>query len=204
MTITLPNISYQTGRPKLNDPVSMSRYGGRAISFMQTGDKYWTVDIETQPLYDDQLADFEAWLSRARSGLETVIYTPIGKQRLPRAYWDDPTSLVPAQAGTLNAISNATQLAVGGVASGLIMTPGDLLSLSTGDYHSMHRVTVGATAVMTSLTVTVDPPVMSYIATGAAVLFKDPKMNARVIPSSVSVGDGVLPTAKLQLIEVPR
>lgn len=204
MSITLPKIGYQKGRPKLNDPVSMSRYGGRAISFMQTGDKYWTVDIETKPLYDDELAAFEAWLALARSGLETVIYTPIGKQRLPMAYWNAPDSPAPAAGGTLTSVTNGSQLLVGTVTSGLVLTNGDLLSLTTGAYHSLHRVTVGATAATTALTVTVDPPVMSYIATGATVTFKDPKMNARVVPGSVDVGDGVLPTAKFQLIEVPK
>jgi hypothetical protein len=204
MSITLPKIGYQSGRPKLNDPVSMSQYGERAISFMQNGDKYWTVDIETKPLYDDELAAIEAWLARARNGMETVVYTPIGKQRLPQAYWDAPGSSVPAQNGALTAVTNGNQLAVGSVASGLVLTDGDLLSLTTGEYHSMHRVTIGATAAGSSVTVTVDPPVMSYISLGATVTFKDPKMNTRVVPGSVQVGDGVLPTAKFQLIEVPR
>lgn len=204
MSIILPKIGYQTGRPKLNDPVSMSRYGGRAISLIQSGDKYWTADVETKPLYDDELAEFEAWLALARNGLETIIYTPIGKQRLPRAYWDDPNSLVPAQAGALTSVSNGTQLLVNSVTAGLVLTAGDLLSLTTGAYHSLHRVTVGATAASTSIAVTVDPPVMSYIATGATVTFKDPKMNARVVPGSVDVGDGVAPTVKFQLIEVPK
>ncbi|PWJ81475.1 hypothetical protein C7441_1106 [Pseudaminobacter salicylatoxidans] len=204
MSIVLPKVDYQRGRPRLNDPVSMSRYGNRAISFIQNGDKYWTADIETRPLYDDELAAIEAWLARARNGMETVIYTPIGKQRLPRAYWDDPNSLIPAKNGTLNTITNGTQLSVSGVAAGLSLTDGDLLSLTTGAYHSLHRVMADAAAAGTSLTVAVDPPVMSYISAGATVTFKEPKMNARVVPGSVDVGDGVLPTAKFQLIEVPR
>lgn len=200
--ITLPVIHYQNGRPKLNEPVSMSRYGGRSISFMENGDKYWTVDIETQPLYDEELADFEAWLARARSGLETVLFSPFGKQALPRAYWNNASVTLPV--GSLNTVTNGRQLLIGGVTPGQIATAGDLISLSTGDYHSMHRVTVGATAVSTAFTLTVEPPVMSYIAMGAAVTFKNPKMNARVVPGSVNVADGVLPTVKFQLIEVPK
>lgn len=204
MSIALFKIGYQKARPDLNDPTSMSQYGKRAISFMQSGDKFWTIDMETKPLYDDELARVKAWLSRANGGKETVVFTPVDAQRLPAAYWGNPSSTVPAQNGTLSSITNGSQLLVSGVKTGLVITDGDLLSLTTGEYNSMHRVTVGATAAGTSLTATVDPPVMSYISVGATVTFKDPKMNTRVVPGSVQVGDGVLPTAKFHLIEVPK
>ena len=94
-------------------------------------------------------------------------------------------------------------LLIGGIAAGLAMTKGDLISLTSGSYHSLHRVTANATAGAT-ITLPVEPPVPSYIAIGATVRFKDPVLNTRVVPGSTEVEDGVMPTAKFQLIEVPR
>ena len=204
MSISLPDfIEYQAGRPRLNKPVSMSRYGERAISMIQNGDEWWTVDIETQPMYDEELAEFEGWLAQAQNGLETVVYTVLGKQSLPRAYWNNPGSAVPADNGSLTSVTDGKTLAIGSVTAGLIMTKGDLISLTTGDYHSLHRVTANATAGAT-LTLSVEPPVPSYIATGSVVRFKNPVLNTRIVPGSTEVEDGSMPTAKFQLIEVPR
>ncbi len=83
------------------------------------------------------------------------------------------------------------------------MTKGDLISLTSAVYHSLHRVTANATAGAT-ITLPVEPPVPSYIANGATVRFKDPVLNTRIVPGSTEVEDGVMPTAKFQLIEVPR
>lgn len=205
MSMSLPTfIDYQTGRPRLNKPVSMSRYGERAISFMQNGDEWWTVDIETQPLYDENLASFEGWLAQAQNGLQTVVYSAVGKQSLPQAYWLTPNSPTPASNGILTSITGGKVLAIGGVMTGLTMVSGDLLSLSSGDYKSLHRVTLGATSTASTLKITVEPFVPSYIPTGATVRFKDPLLNTRIVPGSVSVGDGVMPTASFQLIEVPK
>lgn len=197
-------IKLQTGRPQLQEPASVSRWGNRAISIFETDDKYWTVDVETQPLYDEDLAQVEAWLATARSGMETILFVPRGKQAYPRAYWSDRENAILDDTGTLTTVTNGKQLAIGSVTNGLIISAGDLISLATGDYRSLHRVTVGATASATAITLSVEPPVPSYIATGAVVRFKNPEMNARIVPGSKEVGDGDLPTAKFQLIEVPK
>lgn len=204
MSISLPDfIEYQAGRPRLNKPISMSRYGERAISMIQNGDEWWTVNIETQPMYDEDLAEFEGWLAQAQNGMETIVYTVLGKQSLPRAYWSNPNSSVPADNGSLTSVTNGKTLLIGSVTVGLAMTKGDLISLTSADYHSLHRVTANATAGAT-ITLPVEPPVPSYIADGATVRFKDPVLNTRIVPGSTEVGDGVMPTAKFQLIEVPR
>lgn len=204
MAINLPTfIEYQAGRPRLNKPISMSRYGERAISMIQNGDEWWTINIETQPMYDEDLAEFEGWLAQAQNGLETIVYRVLGKQSLPRAYWNNPNSAVPTDNGSLTSVTNGKTLLIGGITVGLVLTKGDLISLTSGEYHSLHRVTASATAGAT-ITFPVEPPVPSYIGIGATVRFKDPVLNTRIVAGSTEVGDGMMPTAKFQLIEVPR
>lgn len=197
-------IKIQTGRPQLQEPASVSRWGNRAISVFETDDKYWMVDVETQPLHDEELADVEAWLADARGGQETILYVPRGKQAYPRAYWSDRENAMLDNTGSLTTVTNGKQLAIGSVTNGLTISRGDLISLATGDYRSLHRVKTGATAASTALTLSVEPPVPSYIAAGAVVRFKNPEMNTRIVPGSKEVGDGDMPTAKFQLIEVPK
>ena len=91
MAIYLPDfIEYQAGRPRLNKSVSISRYGERAISMIQNCDEWWTVNIETQPMYNEDLAEFGGRLAQAQNGMETIVYTVLGKHSLPRAYWNNP------------------------------------------------------------------------------------------------------------------
>lgn len=197
-------IKIQTGRPQLQEPASVSRWGNRAISVFETDDKYWMVAVETQPLHDEELADVEAWLADARGGQETILFVPRGKQAFPRAYWSDRENATLDNNGSLTSVTNGKQLAIGSVTNGLAISRGDLVSLATGDYRSFHRVKTGATAASTALTLSVEPPVPSYITNGAVVRFKNPEMNTRIVPGSKEVGDGDMPTAKFQLIEVPR
>ncbi|WP_288427094.1 hypothetical protein [uncultured Agrobacterium sp.] len=205
MSISLPTfIDFTAGRPRLNTPMSVSRYGNRAISFMGNGDSYWTVDIETQPMDEDELARFEAWLARTRAGLETIVYTPLHKGALPRAYWNDPSNPAVADDGNLVSITNGKTISINSLTNGLELQEGDLVSLTTGDYHSLHRVLTGGVAAGNALTLTVQPFIPSYIAAGAVFRCKDPRLNTRIVPSSIQVADGQMPVARFQLMEVPR
>ncbi|MBC8718833.1 hypothetical protein [Ochrobactrum sp. Marseille-Q0166] len=204
MSIYLPtNLGYQAGRPRLNKPVSMSRYGNRAISMIQNGDEWWTVNIETQPLYDEQLAAFEGWLAQAKNGLETVVYTVLGRQSVPLAYWSDPNNAAITGNPMLTVI-NGSILTISPVVVGLKMKSGDLIGFSNGEYNFFTRIIADATASSTLLQVVVEPFLPSYITIGSTVRLKDAKINTRVVPGSTEVGEGVMPTVKFQLIEVPK
>ncbi|MCL6653475.1 hypothetical protein A6R70_14375 [Agrobacterium rubi] len=200
----LPGIKIQAGRPHLNIPMSVSRYGNRAISFVQSSDSFWTVDVETWPMDEAKLADFEAWLARTRGGMETVVFTPRHVGSVPRAYWSDPANPILDDTGDLVSVTNGKQINLNSITASLAITAGDLVSLKTGDFVSLHRVTTGAVAASTSMSLAVEPPVPSYIAAGATVIFKNPPLNTRLLPSSVEIGDGLFPTARFQLMEVPR
>lgn len=204
MSIQLPEIEYQSGRPRLNVPRSVSRYGNRAIAFFENGDSYWTVDIETQPMDESQLAAFEAWLATARGGLETIVFNPVHKGAVPQRYWDDPDNAALSNDGVLVSITDGKVLSINSLTNGLELLAGDLISLTTGDYHSMHRVTAGGVVQAGAVSLTVEPFIPSYIATQAVFRCKDPLLNTRLIPNSVQVADGHMPTAIFQLMEVPK
>lgn len=64
---------------------SMSRYGKRAISFMETSDPFWQVSMRVLSLSNADRQKLEAFISRCRDGMVTVLYTP-KHVCLPQAY----------------------------------------------------------------------------------------------------------------------
>lgn len=202
MAIQLPSIFFQRGRPQLNRAMSMSKFGGGALSFVEYADPYWTVDMETQPLPEVKLAGIEAWIASARGGFETIHFAP-RHLTVPQAYIGDENNPIVNGTGTL-AAKAGTNLTINNVMPGLILRAGDLIGLSMGDYNTLCRVIVGATAVSTSLSISVEPRIQSYFPVGATVVFRNPKLNTRIVPNSIMVGDGKFPTASFQLIGVPK
>ena len=89
-------------------------------------------------------------------------------------------------------------------ANGLILSPGDLISLSTSTYHFMARLVAGGTVAGGTVALTLNMPVPTYIGIGATLRVKDPIMNTRMLPGSFSLPDEILPVASFTLIEVPR
>lgn len=202
MALQLPTVIFQRGRPSLNRPMSVSRFGERAIAFVEYSDPYWIIDMETQPMPETMLARFEAWLAQSRGGMETIHYVP-PHLNVPQAYIGDTSNPVISDSGILSGI-NGNVLSVTGVSSGLKLMAGDLIGLSIADYNFIGRVVADVTAVGTSVSIAVEPFLPGYITIGATVTFKNPKLNTRILPSSINVGAGMYPTASFQLIEVPR
>lgn len=202
MVLQLPSVIFQRGRPTLNRPMSVSRYGGKAISFVEYSDPFWTVDMETQPMPETMLARVESWLSQTRGGFQTIHFTP-QHLAVPQAYIGDEGNPVISDSGVLASI-NGNVLGVNGVSPGLKLTDGDLIGFSIGDYNSLARVIANVTAASTAISVSIEPFLPSYITVGSTVVFKEPKLNTRIIPSSINVGTGMYPTASFQLVEVPK
>lgn len=200
--ILMPDVKYKSSRPKLIDQVSASRAGERHISFVEYGDPFWIVDISTNPLPARQRVQVELFSRIARGGMQTITYSPVC---LPQAYWGQADHPALGKTGILQSQVDQQSLNIVGVNAGLEMRAGDYLSLSTGDYHSLHQVVTGGVATSGgSLSLRVWPPVMSYITVGAVVTFKNPKMNTRLVPNSFSLSPDNLPVATWQLTEVPR
>lgn len=201
--IDLPDVGYLPAYPQLVESVSVSRSGSRAMAFVDYADPYWSVAMKTEALNAGQRLAVEAFRDACRGGLQTVLYTP-KHMCLPQAYWGNPVAPAIATNGNLVSITNGNQLAVNGVVDGLRLGSGDLISLSTGDYHSLFRVRVGGIAASGAIGLTVEPTVPSYIAAGAVVRFKNPICNMRVLPGSFSIPDEFFPSASFTLVEVPK
>lgn len=203
MPESLPTgLRYAATFPKLVRSTSISKYGKRAISFIESGDPFWQWQARIIAMSNSNRQKLEAFIDRCRNGLVTVHYTP-KHVCLPQAYWGNPTHPAIAGDGTLGAIAgNVTTIT--SVVAGLRLTEGDLIGFSIGEYNFIARVVQDATATGTSVAVKVEPFLPSYITTGAAVRFKNPVMNMRLVPDSYECGDGNWPEATFQLIEVPK
>ncbi|XUY27832.1 hypothetical protein RMR21_005605 [Agrobacterium sp. rho-8.1] len=203
MAETLPvGLRYGPTYPKLMRSTSVSRYGKRAISFMETSDPFWQVSMRVLALSNADRQKLEAFISRCRDGMVTVLYTP-KHVCLPQAYWGNPTAPAILDNGTLTAISG-NQLTIGGVTNGLQLMEGDLIGFGQGDYNVIVRVVQDATAAAGAIAIKIEPFLPPYITTGATVIFKNPVMNMRLVPDSYDCPDDFRPTATFTLIEVPR
>lgn len=199
----ISTVRFLPSYPQLQRSVSMSRYGNRAISFVEYADPYRIIDMETVPMKASEAVALQAFIGSARGGMETIVYRPT-HICIPQAYWgnaDDPHITGTASFGT---VSNGATVTINAVVVGLVLMPGDLISFTSGTYRQMAQVTVGATAASTQITVTVDQPIASYIAAGATVRFKNPELNTRLVPGTFQMSRGPFPTASFQLMEVPK
>lgn len=180
----------------------MSRWGKRAISFMETGDPFWQVSMRVLALSHADRQKLEAFISRCRDGMVTVLYTP-KHVCLPQSYWGSPDAPAILDTGVLASISG-NQLTVNSVTNGLKLTAGDLIGLSQGDYNIIVRVVEDAIASSGAISIKIEPFLPSYITAGATVVFKNPVMNMRLVPDSYDCPDDFRPTATFTLIEVPK
>lgn len=203
MAETLPEgLNYQASPLKLNRSVSTSRYGERAVSFIENGDPYWSWTASIISLSPADRKRLEAFSDRCRGGMVTVHYTP-KDACIPQAYWGDANNPAITGTATLAAI-NGNTLTFNGVTLGLKLTEGDLIGLSIGDYNFIARIATDAAAASTSMQVKIEPFLPSYIGVGSTVRFKNPVMNMRMMPNSLEIGNGFFPDASFQLVEVPK
>ncbi|WP_318761841.1 hypothetical protein [Aminobacter niigataensis] len=201
--IALPDVGYQVAYPQLVESVSMARAGNRAMAFVEFADPTWQITMRTVPLKAGPRLAVEAFRDATRGGLQTVRYSPT-HMCIPRAYWGDADNPALDDSGNLVSITDGRVLAVSSVSNGLTLGAGDLISLATGDYRSLHRIQSGGVAASSAISVTVEPPVPGYIAAGAVVKFKAPELNMRVLPGSFSIPDELFPVASFTLVEVPK
>lgn len=204
MTVSLPDVAYTAGEPELIRTVSTSKAGNRAIAFVEYGDPFWRAVMTTFSLSRAERLAVKAFLDTVGSGMVTVLCVP-PFPRVPGAYVGDPDNVALSNDGNLVSVTGKV-LVIDSVTNGLTIGEGDLISLATGDYRSLHRVAVGGggTASDNAITLTVEPFVPSYIEAGAIVKFKSPEINMRMLPGSGQLGDEWAPVASFTLVEVPK
>lgn len=189
--------------PQLAKSVSMSRAGNRVLAFVEYADPVWQVTMRTKALRPSERLAVEAFRDATRGGLQTVRYRPT-HMCVPRAYWGDAANPVLNDDGNLVSITDGRVLSVGSVSNGLTLGAGDLVSLASGDYRSLHRIQSGGVAASGAITMAVEPPVPGYVTAGAVVKFKAPELNMRVLPGSFAIPDELFPVASFTLVEVPK
>lgn len=200
MPVYLPDVGFQPSYPKVVESVSASRAGNRLVATVEYADPFWQIDMRTVPLSDGERLLVEAFRDDCRGGMVTVVYTP-QHQCLPKAHWGDPDAPVLADGALTSKNGFGAVLAA---TNGLTLSRGDLISLTTGEYNWMARISAGGTASGGSVSVTLNMAVPSYIAPGAVARFRDPRMNARMLPGSFVLTDEFDPVATFTLVEVPK
>lgn len=197
--VDLPDVRFQASYPQVVDSVSVSRAGKRVVSRVEYADPFWQVVMTTKPLRASERMKVEAFRDACRGGMVSVLYKP-KHMCLPMAYWGNPTA--PALAnGTLSAKAgfNATLAAT----SGLVLSGGDLISLSIGTHNWIARIVTGGISAAGSIAVTLNMPLPPFIALGAVVRFRDIRMNTMLLPDSFTMPDTLNPVASFTLVEVP-
>lgn len=200
--VALPNIRFVATKPFLEEYISVNRSADRIMQTVEYADPCWKIPMITKPLTNAERLTLEAFRQEAGNGMKTVLFTP-KHICIPRAYWGDADNAILDNLGTLTSITGGDTLNIGSVTTGLVLSPGDLISLTTGAYNYIVQLITGATAVAGAISVRAGPVVPSFITNGAVVTFKHPVMNTRVIPGSFDIPDGPFPTASFTLQEVP-
>lgn len=203
MAIDLPAVRFLAAYPALVRSVSTSRTGNRAISFVEYADPFWQIDMATTPLSASERLLVETFRDQAEGGRVTVTYTP-KHQCIPKAYWGDADNAALTNTGVITGFTNRRTFTFNSVDNGLTLLPGDLIGLEQDGYRTLARIATGGVASGNALTVTVEPLVPGYIGIGATVVFRQPKLNTRVLPGSFSMANDNRPSASFTLVEVPK
>lgn len=156
---TLPDfVKAVDSRIAINTMTTQSRTLGGGVYAIQTGEPFWSLEWQTQPLTRTQIAEFEAWWSSLRGGQKTFLaYDPF--RQIPAAYEDEATLAYLYRAGTttrfdgtftVTTVNTASTLwslsAAAKVPANFQLCAGDWISLSQSGRTSLHRVTVNVTA----------------------------------------------------------
>lgn len=201
--MALPSVGYVRGTPQLVRHSSVSRAGNRVISVVEWADPYWSIEVETAPLYLADQRLLNAFEAEYGAGTKTLLWTSPGLA-VPILYEGDQSNAALSNDGNLVSVTGGTSLSINSVTTGLALKRGDLISLATGDYRSLHTVMADATASGSAVTLVVQPFVPGYITAGAVVKFKNPEMKVRMLPGSFQMGDDYLAAASFTLVEVPK
>lgn len=201
--VAFPDVPYVKGLPRIIWSSSTSRAGKRVMAIFEFSDPFWQIDIETAPLVRPDIPGVEAFLDDAGNGLRTVLFAPTYLDP-PAAYLSDPGNPALSNDGVLASGTGGMSLVINSVTNGLDLRRGDLISMVSGDYRSLHRIMTGAVAAGGAISLVVEPFVPAYIPVGAVVKFQNLELNTRVVPGSTSMTDDYLPVANFTLVEIPK
>ncbi|MGO4838347.1 hypothetical protein AB4144_39490, partial [Rhizobiaceae sp. 2RAB30] len=137
MAIALPGVSFRTGVPRLVRSTSIARTGNRAISWVESADPFWQIEMTTAPLSFEERILLDAFHDEAGSGEKTVVFTPPRSLAVPQAYWNTPNAPALGNPGTVTAITDGHTVAFNSIAPGLELRRGDLIGLAYAGYRAL-------------------------------------------------------------------
>lgn len=195
--VALPAFTWADFQIELQRFVSQSQSGGRLTNVVEYADPLWTAGFTTKSVRHLQMRPLEAWWNSLRGGLRSVLY------RHPS--YTCPAAHIHARgpeavSGVLTAIGSGNILTVGSVADGLVIAPGDFLTVKQGALYAVGQiVSVGGAGA--SRTIEIEPPLPSVFAAAAVVYFDRIEMIMRPVATSWETTGGTVRSATFQLIE---
>lgn len=211
MTLTMP-----TGLVLVQSPLRLIRSvqttplrGGGALS-VDYAPARWSTSLRTPSHLDrDRVDPVRAFIDRLKGGVERV-YMGDWLRKYPRTYPTGFAALTRAGGGSFDGTADVTSLTASTIAlatlpASFALKAGDMIGLVEGDYRSLHRIVVDATANGSGIaTVTVEPAVSTTIFTASAVAnFSSPVCIMALTEEVEPDRDWQMETAGCTLVQVP-
>jgi len=166
---TLPILRYAQSHLELTRFISSSRTHGGLTNVVEYGDPVWQLSLTTAPLNYSDGAMVDAWFQSLRGGLIPVeVKAP--HYCTPRAHIKNRGA--ETQTGLIVNISSVTKsrFQMGGLASGLILSVGDFVTISQEGRYHLGRVTKSF-ALGGAPIIEIEPPLAASFTAGAVVHF---------------------------------
>ncbi len=193
--ISLPAVGWKECTFDPVKPRSINRMEGRRTESQSFGTPYWRANYQATWLDKAKFGLMDAFMMQAGDDGDTFLGYDVFRPRPIAMDTGSPLSGTKAAGGAFNgdaylqAITGTTQLNVGGLPAGFILSPGDYVELRmTVLKRSLHRVIAPATASSGGfVTLTVRHPVdRDHFTSSATVHFEKPSCTMQIDPDSYS------------------
>jgi len=193
--ILLPAVGWRECTFDPVQPRSINRMEGRRTESQSFGTPYWRATYQATWLDKAKFGLIDAFMMQAGDDGETFLGYDVFRPRPIAMDTGSPLSGTKAAGGAFNgdaylqAITGTTQLNVGGLPAGFILSPGDYVELRMSALkRSLHRVIAPATASSGGfVTLNVRHPVdRDHFTSSATVHFERPSCTMQIDPDSYS------------------
>ncbi|KNY36105.1 hypothetical protein [Agrobacterium sp. SUL3] len=194
-SLSLPAVGWRECTFDPVQPRSINRMEGRRTESQSFGTPYWKATYQATWLDKAKFGLMDAFMMQAGDDGETFLGYDVFRPRPIAMDTGSPLSGTKAAGGAFNgdaylqAITGTTQLNVGGLPAGFILSPGDYVELRMAPLlRSLHRVRLPATATSGGfVTLEVRFPVdRDHFTSSATVHFEKPSCTMQIDPDSYS------------------
>lgn len=175
----------------LNEALATEETGAGEILTADIGIRLWKLNCSMRPMPYNEAEQLKAKLDVLRYPSRSLI-----AHAMPISYpqYDPDGSILGASAVVLNAVQgNNREIRLGGLPSGYVITPGDIISYQYGSNpvrYAFHRVAVGGVASGGGITalLEVTPFIRPGFILNSAVKIIKPEMKMVYVPASLNAG----------------